>query len=69
MVRQASSINVCEIADEVKDVLKKMRFRKAKTNAAVILKIDFKTMIVNIDGAEMEDITIEEVGLLIRLDI
>ena len=36
--------NLCSISDEIKEKMKKFRFRRAKDNAAIILKINMKTM-------------------------
>lgn len=33
------NVNVCDIGDDVKEVLKKFRFQKHTTNAALILKV------------------------------
>ncbi|XP_065832648.1 glia maturation factor gamma-like [Oscarella lobularis] len=52
---------VCDMDPELKEKLKKFRFRKAKNNAAIIMKIDPKNLIVKIDE-EHEDMTLEEVA-------
>ncbi|EDQ88658.1 uncharacterized protein MONBRDRAFT_9075 [Monosiga brevicollis MX1] len=56
-----TDIHVCTIPDEVKAALRKFRFRKAKNCAAIIMKIDVKSMEVEIED-EMEDCTIAEVA-------
>mmetsp|Transcript_4419 Transcript_4419/g.6331 ORF Transcript_4419/g.6331 Transcript_4419/m.6331 type:complete len:142 (-) Transcript_4419:33-458(-) len=55
-----ADIKVCTISDKVKEVAKKLRFRKDKNNAAIILKINLKEMVVEVDE-EFEDCEIEEV--------
>lgn len=35
---QSQSVKVCDIEDDVKDALKKFRFRKSELNAALICK-------------------------------
>eukprot|EP00730_Choanoeca_flexa_P003656 TRINITY_DN11469_c0_g1_i3.p1 TRINITY_DN11469_c0_g1~~TRINITY_DN11469_c0_g1_i3.p1 ORF type:complete len:169 (+),score=30.34 TRINITY_DN11469_c0_g1_i3:77-508(+) len=57
----ATDIKLCSIPDEVKATLRKFRFRKEKNNAAIILKINMKTMEVEIED-EMTDCTCEEVA-------
>lgn len=36
------NVNVCDIGDDVKNVLKKFRFQKHNSNSALILKVCFK---------------------------
>ena len=45
-VAQAQNLKVCVTDEELKQRLKKFRFRKAKTNGAVVMKIDQETMTV-----------------------
>ncbi|XP_043474687.1 glia maturation factor beta [Leptopilina heterotoma] len=59
-----SSNKICDIEDDVKDALKKFRFRKSQTNAALILKVDKEKQKVCIDEF-VEDIQMEEVQDLI----
>ncbi|XP_051168643.1 glia maturation factor beta [Leptopilina boulardi] len=59
-----SSNKICDIEDDVKDALKKFRFRKSQTNAALILKVDREKQKVCIDEF-VEDIQMEEVQDLI----
>ncbi|XP_072030844.1 glia maturation factor beta-like [Amphiura filiformis] len=57
MSPKATNTNVCEITDELKAKLKKFRFRKAKTNAAIILKINKADMrIIEDDAFDEEDL-------------
>ncbi|WAR19399.1 GMFB-like protein [Mya arenaria] len=56
----AGNLNICDISEEVKTKLKKMRFRKEKNVAAVLLKIDPTTRTV-MQEEEYEDVTIEEI--------
>eukprot|EP00036_Acanthoecidae_sp_10tr_P010021 CAMPEP_0182916584 /NCGR_PEP_ID=MMETSP0105_2-20130417/1031_1 /TAXON_ID=81532 ORGANISM="Acanthoeca-like sp., Strain 10tr" /NCGR_SAMPLE_ID=MMETSP0105_2 /ASSEMBLY_ACC=CAM_ASM_000205 /LENGTH=141 /DNA_ID=CAMNT_0025053549 /DNA_START=26 /DNA_END=451 /DNA_ORIENTATION=- len=55
-----ADIKVCTISQEVKDAARKLRFRKDKNNAAIVVKIDMKAMDVVIDD-EYDDCSIEEV--------
>lgn len=50
---------VCEIEDGVKERIKKFRFRKAKNNAAVMLKVDNVSRTVVVED-EFEDCTVDE---------
>eukprot|EP01147_Barroeca_monosierra_P007374 gene7374-512_t len=54
-------IQICTISDDLIASLKKFRFRKAKNNAAIIMKIDQKTREVIIED-EMEDVSLEDVA-------
>ncbi|XP_041351817.1 glia maturation factor beta-like isoform X2 [Gigantopelta aegis] len=56
----AQSLQICSIDPDVKEKLKKFKFRKEKTIAAIILKIDPEKLTVIIDE-EYEDCTIDEV--------
>eukprot|EP00128_Syssomonas_multiformis_P014755 Colp12_sorted_trinity150504_noHs@30791 len=56
-----SDIKVCEVDPEVLDKAKKFRFRKAKNNAAIIMKIDPEKLIVGVDE-ELEDIQIGDIA-------
>lgn len=35
----AQNVNVCDIGDDVKEILKKFRFAKHSSNSALILKV------------------------------
>ncbi|EEB15105.1 Glia maturation factor beta, putative [Pediculus humanus corporis] len=52
-------VKVCDIKDDVKDALKKFRFRKNENNAALILKVDREKQEICIDEI-LEDISIDE---------
>ncbi|KAH3853175.1 glia maturation factor beta-like [Dreissena polymorpha] len=56
----AQNVQICEISSDVKDRLKKMRFRKEKNVAALLLKVDIASMTVVLDE-EYEDTNIEDV--------
>ncbi|XP_015520058.2 glia maturation factor beta [Neodiprion lecontei] len=55
----SSNVKVCDIEDDVKEELKKFRFRKNKNNAALILKVVRERQKICIDEL-LEDITIDE---------
>ncbi|XP_046739349.1 glia maturation factor beta [Diprion similis] len=55
----SSNVKVCDIEDDVKEELKKFRFRKNENNAALILKVDRERQKICIDEL-LEDITIDE---------
>ncbi|XP_078589663.1 glia maturation factor gamma-like isoform X1 [Branchiostoma floridae x Branchiostoma japonicum] len=55
----AQNVKVCEIDPEVKEKLRKFRFRKEKNNAAISMKIDPKTMTIILDD-EYEDCTLDD---------
>uniref|UniRef100_T1GBH6 ADF-H domain-containing protein n=1 Tax=Megaselia scalaris TaxID=36166 RepID=T1GBH6_MEGSC len=50
---------ICDISLDVKEELKKFRFRKSSTNSALILKIDREKQIVILDEF-LDDISVEE---------
>lgn len=54
-----SSTKICDIEDDVKDALKKFRFRKSQKNAALILKVNKEKQKICIDELR-EDIIIDE---------
>jgi len=56
----AQNVQICEIDPELKEKLKEFRFRKAQNNAAIIMKINPKTLTVSVDE-ELEDCDLEEV--------
>ncbi|XP_048506880.1 glia maturation factor beta isoform X3 [Athalia rosae] len=45
----STNVKVCDIEDDVKDELKKFRFRRNKSNAALILKVDREKQKICID--------------------
>lgn len=53
------NVKVCDINDEVKDALKKFRFRKSDKNAALVLKVDREKQKICIDEV-IEDVSIDE---------
>ncbi|BES94684.1 unnamed protein product [Nesidiocoris tenuis] len=54
-----SNVNICDINDEVRDAIKKFKFRKAETRAALILKVDRDTQTICIDEL-VEDTTLDD---------
>lgn len=54
-----SAVKVCDINDDVKEALRKFRFRKAQSNAALILKVDREKQKICIDDL-MEDVSLDE---------
>ncbi|KAL5279898.1 GMFG family protein [Megaselia abdita] len=50
---------ICDISLELKEELRKFRFRKSSTNSALILKIDREKQIVILDEF-LDDISVEE---------
>jgi len=53
------TVKVCDVDQELKEVLKKFRFRKSKENAAIILKMNREDLRVVIEET-LEDCTVEE---------
>ncbi|CAI8008928.1 Glia maturation factor beta [Geodia barretti] len=65
----AQNLKVCDLDEALAAKLKKLRFRKELTSAAVVMKIDAEKMTViadpAVDDEETEDVTPEDVaGLL-----
>ena len=55
MIRdETMSTNMCEISQEIKDKMKKFRFRRATDNAGILLKINMKSMEVSYEIAHLE---------------
>jgi len=50
---------VCDVEDELKAILKKFRFRKAKENAAIIMKLEKESLKVLIEDT-LEDCSVEK---------
>lgn len=50
---------ICDISDEVRDELKKFRFRKSSSNSALILKVDREKQLVILDEL-IDDISVDE---------
>ncbi|KAI0221147.1 Glia maturation factor beta [Lamellibrachia satsuma] len=55
----AENVKVCELDAHCKELLKKFRFRKAKNNAAIVMKIDQGSRMILVDE-EYEDCTLDE---------
>lgn len=55
----AQNVQVCDVGCEIKEKLKKFRFRKEKNVAALLLKIDPKSQTVTVEE-EYEDTSVEE---------
>ncbi|XP_069676790.1 glia maturation factor [Periplaneta americana] len=53
------NVKVCDIDDDVKEALKKFRFRKNNTNAALIMKVDREKQKICVDEL-MEDVSVDE---------
>lgn len=56
----AENVKVCDIDPELKEKLKLFRFRKAKTNAAIIMKVDKTRQMIVLDE-EYEDYSVDQV--------
>ncbi|XP_043271293.1 glia maturation factor beta [Venturia canescens] len=54
-----TSINTCDIDENVKTSLKEFRFRKSQKNAALILKVDRPKQMICLDEI-IEDVQIED---------
>lgn len=52
---------MCSFEPELKKMLTKFRFRKEKTTAAIMIKIDSKTEMVVVDD-DWDDVTMEELS-------
>ncbi|KAJ7995545.1 hypothetical protein DPEC_G00245700 [Dallia pectoralis] len=55
----SSSLVVCEVDESLKEKLKKFRFRKETTNAAILMKIDMEKQLVILEE-EYEDISMDD---------
>ncbi|KAL3991705.1 high affinity cAMP-specific and IBMX-insensitive 3',5'-cyclic phosphodiesterase 8 [Sarotherodon galilaeus] len=55
----SSSLVVCEVDESLKDKLKKFRFRKETSNAAILMKIDMEKQLVILEE-EYDDISMED---------
>ena len=53
------TVTVCDVDTELKETLKKFRFRKAKENAAIIMKMNREDLKVVIEET-LDDCSIEE---------
>ncbi|PZC76068.1 glia maturation factor beta [Helicoverpa armigera] len=53
------NVNVCDITDDVKEVLKKFRFQKHTTNSALILKVNREKQTLEVDE-ELENVELED---------
>lgn len=52
-------MKVCDIDDDVKEALRKFRFRKAETNAALIMKVDREKQKICVDDI-LEDVSLDD---------
>ncbi|XP_062502956.1 glia maturation factor beta-like [Corticium candelabrum] len=57
----AENVKICDIDDEVSAKLKKFRFRKEKTNAAIIMKIKADELKIVLEE-EHDDISLEDMA-------
>ncbi|GFR74910.1 glia maturation factor gamma [Elysia marginata] len=55
----ATNLKICEVAEDVVEMIKKFRFRKVKNIAAIVLKIDKASQKIILDE-EYEDIQISD---------
>ncbi|VVC99903.1 unnamed protein product [Leptidea sinapis] len=55
----AQNVNVCDIGEDVKEVLKKFRFQKHTSNSALILKVNRDKQALEVDE-QLEDIELEQ---------
>lgn len=61
-VRQSDSLVVCEVDPELKEKLRKFRFRKETDNAAIIMKVDKDRQMVVLEE-EFQNISPEELKM------
>lgn len=59
-VKMAENVSICSIDGDLKEKLKKFRFRKATNNAAIVMKIEKKKRTIILDE-EYEDCSVEDV--------
>ncbi|XP_042342454.1 glia maturation factor beta-like [Plectropomus leopardus] len=57
----SGTLVVCEVDESVTALLKKFRFRKETTNAAIVMKIDMEKQLIVLDE-EHEDISLEDLS-------
>ena len=57
----AGNVKVCDVDPDLKEKIKKFRFRKATNNAAIIMKVDKARQMVVLDE-EYEDYSVEQVS-------
>nr|ACQ58395.1 Glia maturation factor beta [Anoplopoma fimbria] len=55
----SSSLVVCEVDESLKEKLRKFRFRKETSNAAILMKIDMKKQLVILEE-EYDDISLDD---------
>ncbi|KAL4712152.1 hypothetical protein ACJJTC_011013 [Scirpophaga incertulas] len=55
----AQNVNVCDIGDDVKEVLKRFRFQKHNSNSALILKVNREKQTLEVDE-ELDSVELEE---------
>lgn len=62
LLRQSDSLVVCEVDPELKEKLRKFRFRKETDNAAIIMKVDKDRQMVVLEE-EFQNISPEELKM------
>lgn len=55
----SGNVNICEITEEVKNLLKEFRFSKVQNTSAIVLKVDREKQQIILDE-KLDGITIEE---------
>ncbi|XP_002736626.1 glia maturation factor gamma-like [Saccoglossus kowalevskii] len=55
----SQAVTVCDVDGELKAKLKKFRLRRAKNNAAIIMKIDRESLLIKFEE-EFEDCSLED---------
>lgn len=60
----SQNVKVCHINDDVKEALKKFRFRKSSSNAALILKVNREEQKICVDSV-IEDVSLDELREII----
>ncbi|KAK3923345.1 Glia maturation factor gamma [Frankliniella fusca] len=55
----SGTVKVCEISDEVREAMKKFRFRKHNNNAALVLKVEREKQLICVEDL-FEDISLED---------
>lgn len=59
-IQMAANVSICSIDGDLKEKLKKFRFRKATNNAAIVMKIEREKRTIILDE-EYEDCSVEDV--------
>ncbi|CAH0771163.1 unnamed protein product [Bemisia tabaci] len=55
----SQSVQVCDIEDDVRDAIKKFRFRKSELNSALILKVNREQQRICVDDL-IEDVSLDD---------